>query len=129
MLINTRGWTNVGIILANHLQPLSNIKSTLFSAHRIQIRLRGDCSLFPPFCCFILYVLIYFLCEIIYCELNNFMCYSTTHVKGVYLTIMNPTCKGIVVNYGSQLFMMCMKTTKCPPVAALPLHFFSVIIK
>ena len=56
---------------------------------------------------------------------------STTHVKGVivYLTIMNPTCKGIIVNYGSHLFMMCMKTTKCPPVAALPLHVFSVINK
>ena len=47
-------------------------------------------------------------------------------MKGVivYLTNMNPTCKGIVVNYGSHLFMMCMKTTKCPPVAALPLHVF-----
>ena len=55
------------------------------------------------------------------------MYYSTTHVKGVivYLTIMKPTCKGIVVNYGSHLFMMCMKTTKCPPVAALSLHVFN----
>ena len=59
------------------------------------------------------------------------MFYNTTHVKGVivYSTIMNPTCKGIVVNYGSHLFMMCMKNTKCPPVAALPLHVFSVINK
>ena len=59
------------------------------------------------------------------------MFYSTTHVKGVivYLTIMNPICKGIVVNDGSHLFMMCMKITKCPPVAALPLHVFSVINK
>ena len=50
---------------------------------------------------------------------------NTTHVKGVivYLTIMNPTCKGIVVSYGSHSFIMCMENTKSPPVAALLLQF------
>ena len=56
------------------------------------------------------------------------MFFNTAHVKGVivYLTIMNPTCKGIVVSYGSHLFVMCMKNTECSPVEALPVflcHF------
>ena len=58
------------------------------------------------------------------------MFYYTTHVKGafVYLASMNPACKSIVVSYGSHVFIMCMKSTKYPRVAALPSHVFSHVI-
>ena len=58
------------------------------------------------------------------------MFYNTTHGKRVvYLVIMNPKCKGVVVRYSSHLFIMFMKNTKCPSVAALPVHVFSFINK